>query len=136
MKYLLMAYDGDYHQSPPEEQRRGVRQHRKAIAELIASRGKKKLVLASVGLNTPSKPIVVQNQGGTFGTIAGPFAETREVLGGFDIIDFDSPDEALEFAAHEHIHEGHIAELRPIVDLWWNHSRGAGPGDSQHFMIF
>jgi hypothetical protein len=135
MKYMLMAYDSDYHQAPPEEQRRRVRQHRKAIAELIASRDKNKLVIASLGLDSLSKPTTMRNQNGTFQAVAAPFAETREVLGGFDIIDFDSRDEALEFAAHEHTHEGHVAEVRPIVDIWWIDSVGAGRRHSQYFMI-
>jgi hypothetical protein len=135
MKYMLMAFDSDYHHSPPEEQQRRVRQHRRAIAELIASHGTKKLVLAAVGLNSEPKPITIRNQNGTFATVAGPFAETREVLGGFDIIDFDSRDEALEFAAHEHTHQGHVAEVRPIVEMWWIDSVGMVRPNSQHFMI-
>jgi hypothetical protein len=135
MKYMLMAYDSDYHESPPEEQQRRVRQHWKALAQLVGARGPKKLVLASVGLNSLADSIVIRNHNGSFPTVAGPFTETREVLGGFDIIDFDSRDEALEFALREHTHEGHIAEVRPIVDMWWINSVGTARADKQYFMI-
>jgi hypothetical protein len=135
MKYMLIAYDRDFHQSPPEEQQRRVRQHRRALGEFIASRRKKALVLASIGLNSLPEVITLKNQGGSFPTVAGPFAETKEVVGGFDIIDFDSRDEALEFAAHEHTHAGHVAEVRPILDMWWSESVGAGAPLSQRFMI-
>jgi hypothetical protein len=135
MNYMLMAYDSDYHQSPPEEQQRRVRRHRLAIAQLIAARGKKKLVVAAVGLNRLSGQLVVRNRHGSHSIVDGPFAETREVLGGFDIIDFDSRDEALEFAAHEHTHEGHVAEVRPILDMWWIDSVGTPMPQSQQFMI-
>ncbi len=135
MKYMLMAYDGDFHQSPPEEQQRRVQQHRRALGELIAGRRKRGLVLVSLGLDRRPEPITIKNLRGSFPTVAGPFAETKEVVGGFDIIDFDSRLEALEFAAHEHTHEGHVAEVRPVLEMAWVESVGAGAPLSQHFMI-
>jgi hypothetical protein len=47
----------------------------------------------------------------------GPFAETKEAVGGFDIIECDSLDEAVEIAAgHPNAEMGTI-EVRP---LWGN----------------
>ena len=47
----------------------------------------------------------------------GPFAETKEAVGGFDILDCDSLEEAVEIAAeHPVAHLGTI-EVRP---LWGN----------------
>ena len=46
----------------------------------------------------------------------GPFAETKEVLGGYYLIDAESLDEAIEWAAKiPDAHDGKI-EIRPIVD--------------------
>ena len=47
----------------------------------------------------------------------GPFAETKEVIGGFDIIECGSLDEAVEIAAGHPNAEGGTIEVRP---LWGN----------------
>ncbi|MFG3705259.1 YciI family protein [Micromonospora sp. NPDC047670] len=47
----------------------------------------------------------------------GPFAETKEVIVGFDLLECADLDEAIEVArAHPMAREGRL-ELRPIVDL-------------------
>jgi hypothetical protein len=47
----------------------------------------------------------------------GPFAETKEVVGGFDIIDCGSLDEAVEIAAAHPIAQMGTVEVRPF---WGN----------------
>jgi hypothetical protein len=47
----------------------------------------------------------------------GPFAETKEAVGGFDIIECGSLDEAVEIAAGHPIAEMGTIEVRP---LWGN----------------
>ena len=48
-------------------------------------------------------------------TTDGPFAETKEQLGGFYIIDVENLDEAIAWAAKiPNVHRGSI-EVRPIV---------------------
>jgi hypothetical protein len=44
----------------------------------------------------------------------GPFAETKEILGGFDIIECDSLDEAVDIAAAHPIAEFGTLEVRPF----------------------
>jgi hypothetical protein len=47
----------------------------------------------------------------------GPFAETKEVVGGFDIIECGSLEEAVEIAAGHPAADGGTIEVRP---LWGN----------------
>jgi hypothetical protein len=47
----------------------------------------------------------------------GPFAETKEVVGGFDIIECDSLEEAVEIAAGHPAAQNGTIEVRP---LWGN----------------
>ena len=47
----------------------------------------------------------------------GPFAETKEAVGGFDLIECDSLEEAVEIAARHPIAEFGTIEVRP---LWAN----------------
>jgi hypothetical protein len=44
----------------------------------------------------------------------GPFAETKEVVGGFDIIECESVDEAVEIAAGHPIAQMGTIEVRPF----------------------
>jgi hypothetical protein len=47
----------------------------------------------------------------------GPFAETKEAVGGFDILECDSLDEAVEIAAGHPVAQMGTIEVRP---LWGN----------------
>jgi hypothetical protein len=49
----------------------------------------------------------------------GPFVETKEALGGFDILECDSLDEAVEIAAAHPVAEFGTIEVRPF---WGNHA--------------
>lgn len=46
----------------------------------------------------------------------GPFAETKEVIGGLAILDCENLDEAIEMAARVPLVERGAVELRPIVE--------------------
>ena len=48
---------------------------------------------------------------------AGPFAETKEVVGGFDILECSSMEEAVEIAAGHPAAQVGTIEVRP---LWGN----------------
>jgi hypothetical protein len=61
--------------------------------------------------------MVVRERGGELIVTDGPFAESREWVGGFDVLECDSADQALEVARrHPMVALGAI-ELRPIVGL-------------------
>jgi hypothetical protein len=49
-------------------------------------------------------------------TTDGPFAETKEQLGGYYIVDCASLDEAIEFAARIPAAERGAVEVRPLVE--------------------
>jgi hypothetical protein len=44
----------------------------------------------------------------------GPFAETKELLGGFYVIECDTKNEAIEWAKKIPLREGKTVEVRPI----------------------
>jgi len=128
MKYVLLQGEpyGELDRIPAAEQVRRVRHHQQKLDELMRARiigGRAGLIHASAGLapfhgGTPAT-MTVQNRAGTCLHMDGPFPETKEVLGGFNIIEFGSRAEAIDFAKTEHIHDGHFTELRPIRELWW-----------------
>ena len=58
----------------------------------------------------------VRGKGGQTITSDGPFAETKEQLGGYYLIDVKDLDEALEWAAKmPNIPSGGAVEVRPIA---------------------
>jgi hypothetical protein len=55
----------------------------------------------------------------------GPFAETKEVLGGFYLLDCKDLDEALELAARIPPAKHGAIEVRPVVDIpGWDEAIG------------
>ena len=47
----------------------------------------------------------------------GPFAETREQLGGYFLVDASDLDEAIDVAGHSGRPRGTV-EIRPVLDRW------------------
>jgi hypothetical protein len=96
--------------------------------ELLSAMGKynEQLMQAGVlvdlaGLHPSSKGARVRYSGGKQTIIDGPFAETKELIGGYWIIKVKSREEAIEWAKrapnpHGEGNEGEI-ELRQIFDL-------------------
>jgi len=58
--------------------------------------------------------IRVVRQGERQVAVDGPFAETKEVLGGFDLIECSSKEEAVELAKRYLVYEGAVCEVRPV----------------------
>ena len=50
------------------------------------------------GLKRPSESLHIQSKGGKLSMTDGPFAETKEVIGGYAIVETKSKDEAREIA--------------------------------------
>jgi hypothetical protein len=68
-------------------------------------------------LAPPRRARSVRVRGGKKMVTDGPFAETKEAVGGFDLLECDSLEEAVEIAASHPIAEAGTIEVRP---LWGN----------------
>ena len=68
-------------------------------------------------LAPPRRARTVRVRDGKTMVTDGPFAETKEVVGGFDILECGSLEEAVEIAAQHPIAETGTIEIRP---LWGN----------------
>ncbi|HYK18800.1 MAG TPA: YciI family protein, partial [Bryobacteraceae bacterium] len=128
MKYAMMGAEPRAevgHISTAEQERR-IRCHQQALNDLLRARviaGRTGLIFVSVGLGPfhggTEQALSVGNRRGKRFRTDGPFPETKEVVGGFDIIDFASRDEAIEFGKVKNMHATHIEEIRPIREFWW-----------------
>jgi hypothetical protein len=65
-------------------------------------------------LAPPRRARAVRVRGGKKVVTDGPFAETKELVGGFDIIEAGSLDEAVEIAAAHPVAEIGTVEVRPF----------------------
>jgi len=65
-------------------------------------------------LAPPRRARSVRVRGGRTRVTDGPFAETKEAVGGFDIIEAASLDEAVEIASRHPVAEGGTIEVRPL----------------------
>lgn len=72
-----------------------------------------KLVMAEP-LQSAATAVSVRVRDGSMATTDGPFAETKEQLGGFFLIDAESMDEAIEIAAGWPSAQLGTIEVRPI----------------------
>jgi hypothetical protein len=68
-------------------------------------------------LAPPRRARSVRVRGGKKLITDGPFAETKEAVGGFDLLECDSLEEAVEIAATHPLAEMGTIEVRP---LWGN----------------
>jgi hypothetical protein len=69
------------------------------------------------GLHPSSTATVVRGQGGQVVTTDGPFAETKEQLGGIWVIQAPDLDAALDWAARGSAACGQAVEVRPFQDI-------------------
>ncbi|SCB29532.1 YciI family protein [Rhizobium multihospitium] len=75
------------------------------------------VLLALDGLHPPSSGARVSFKGGKPAVVDGPFAEVKEVLGGYWVIDVRSRDEAIEWARRCPAGEDDVIEVRRIFEL-------------------
>lgn len=65
-------------------------------------------------LASPRRARSVRVRGGKTVVTDGPFAETKEAVGGFDLVEADSLEEAVEIAAGHPVAELGTIEVRPL----------------------
>jgi hypothetical protein len=113
MQYMLLIYDSeDVWRTMSEEDQRTVMGEYRAYTEALKSSGK---YVAGDALQPTNTAKSVRVRDGEVDQTDGPFAETKEVLGGYYLVDVDSEDEALEWAAKIPSAKFGTIEVRPIV---------------------
>lgn len=74
-------------------------------------------LLDSQMLAPPSTAKSVRIRGGRPTAVDGPFAETKEVIAGFNVIEAESMEEAVRMAAEFPWARTGCVEVRPILDM-------------------
>jgi hypothetical protein len=107
--YWDMNQDTQFTQEEMEAQFEAYR----AFTAEVRDRG---LILNADALQSTATATTVSLSGGKILTTDGPFAETKEQLGGYYVLDCENLDEAIEIAAKiPHAQNGTI-EIRPVME--------------------
>jgi hypothetical protein len=114
MQYLLMIYyDEELWAQLPEAQKSQIMQESDAFRRGIVTSGHFR---ASARLQPTSMATTVRQQHGQRLTTDGPFAETKEQLGGFLLLECKDLDEAISIAARfPMVRLGGAIEVRPVM---------------------
>src|SRR5262245_42621158 len=114
MRYLLTIYDDEtgWNNATPEQ-----------TAQIMAAYGafgeeaqKAGVLLGGEGLQPTSTATTVRVRDGEALTTDGPFAETREQLGGYYLLDCKDLDDAISWAAKIPGAQSGSVEVRPVMD--------------------
>lgn len=114
MEYLLMIYGAESATPKP-----GTAEHDKMMqgyTELSQELEAKGLIKGGHGLDSISTATTVRVRNGKPQTTDGPFAETKEQLGGFFLIDCKDLDSAIECASRIPGATFGSIEIRPVVE--------------------
>jgi len=112
MKYMLLIYLGE--QSLSEAERQDCYVESTQLAHQLHSNGQ---YLAANPLHPTSMATSVRVRDGKRLVTDGPFAETREQLGGYFLIDAKNLDEAIAIAAKIPMARKGTVEIRPVIEI-------------------
>jgi len=112
MRYMLLIYMTEDAMSQTEREQCYVKSAQ--LAQQLHSNGK---LLTTAPLQPVSMTISVQMRAGNRLVTDGPFAETREQLGGFFLIEAKDLDEAIGVAAQIPGARVGTVEIRPVIEL-------------------
>jgi hypothetical protein len=115
MRYLLNIYvDESRWENPAPDERQAAMEAYRAFDREVREAG---AFVAGEGLTPSATATVVRVRAGERTLTDGPFAETREALGGFYLLECKDLDEAIEWAAKiPGAHTGAV-EIRPAIDF-------------------
>jgi hypothetical protein len=114
MQYMYLIYS-----SPDAEPTYGTPEFQAMMAGFTAFNEKAKadgVLRSGEGLQGVSTATSVRVRGGKVDTMDGPFAETREHLGGYYVLEVPDLDAALRYAALIPVASFGTIEVRPLMD--------------------
>jgi hypothetical protein len=114
MKYLLTIYmdEAGYGDVTPEQAQQVMAAY-EAFGREVTEAG---VMLGGEGLQASDTATTVQVRDGDTITSDGPFADTREQLGGYYLLDCRDLDEAIGWAAKVPGAQNGTIEVRPVMD--------------------
>jgi hypothetical protein len=114
MRFMMMVKSAENQGAPPQELM-------DAMGKLVQEATRSGQMVATGGLAPTAASKRVRLARGQVSVMDGPFAESKEVVGGFALMEFKSPEEALETAlGFMDLHRKHwpgwegVSEIRQV----------------------
>jgi hypothetical protein len=114
MRYLLLLYgdESQWENASPEDIQREMEAYQ-AFDNEVREAG---VFVAGEGLEPTNAATTLRIRGGETSLTDGPFAETREQLGGFYVLECKDRDEAVTWASKVPQGTEGSVEIRPVID--------------------
>jgi hypothetical protein len=115
MRFMMLMMPKGYEQAAP-----GTMPDPKAVAAMMKyneTLQKAGVLLALDGLHPPSAGVRVSFSGGKPKVSDGPFAEAKEVIGGYWMIQVKSKEEAIEWASRCPASDNEVIEVRQVHEM-------------------
>jgi hypothetical protein len=115
MRFMMLMIPKGYENAAP-----GTTPDPKAVAAMMKYNEELQqagVLLALDGLHPPSEAARVTFAGGTAQVTDGPFAEAKEVVGGYWIIQVRSRDEAIQWATRCPASPNETIEIRQVFEM-------------------
>ncbi len=115
MKYLCLVYlEENILNALPSQERRAISDEAMSYCDKLQKAGQ---LLAASPLHPVETATTVRVRGGKTAATDGPFAETKEQLGGFLMIDVPDLNDAIRIAAQFPAARFGSVEVRPMKEL-------------------
>lgn len=115
MKYMLLIHTNPANwQTLSQEERDGLMAEYGKFTQEIINSGEH---VDGAPLADPSESRTVRVRNGETDVVDGPFAESKEYLAGYYLVDCDGPDRAAEIAAKIPDARFNAVEIRPVMDM-------------------
>ena len=113
MQYMLMICDDPTEQDKPADDGRGY-----TIEQWVEEMDGRGVRLTGQRLRPPADATTIRVRGGQLLVTDGPFVETKEFMGGFDLLECADLDEAIEIASKHPSARAGMIEIRPFWPLF------------------
>ena len=113
MKYMLLIHE-DQAQYEDAKVLQEIVQAHTAFAQALTEGG---VLRGGEGLHPPGAATTLRKASGRYVVHDGPFAETKEQLGGFYLIEVDGIEAAKEWARKLPLVSDGSIEIRPVIDF-------------------
>jgi hypothetical protein len=114
VKYMLLIYSNEESWAGlTAEQREGLARSHDELMRELTEQG---MLVSAAGLADPITTRTVSVRGDTLTTTDGPYAEAKEHLAGFYLVECDDIDQAIDYAARMPDAKYLAVEVRPVMD--------------------
>jgi hypothetical protein len=115
VKFLFLLHgDAEFEGKLPDEERRRIVEEHFAYSKMLRDRG---FYVGGEALDDPRGNSFVVRPGAAPIVTDGPFAETKEAIGGFYVVDVADREQALELAKQVPLSPGLAVEVLPVAEF-------------------